>query len=491
VGEIGGTKDEQRIAIIDRRKNTLRYVSPPNLFVYEYDWKPDATGFVGTAAMGNGDDNWWIAHLYAFDALSGAATNLYTPSSPQQQIAAPHVSPDQKYVAFIGGLMSDFGSTGGDVYTVPLAGGPAVDVTPDMPASATSLSWECPNDPDHDHLSFTALDGARYAVHDVRPLVKDSQHLGYSFDNASASDLSIACKSDKINEAFVRQSFEAPPEIFVATNFSDVHAITHVNDGISAATHARSLTWRSNDFNVQGWLLAPLDPDPKVKHPMVTVIHGGPSAASVPRFIGRGASRDLLREGYYVFFPNPRGSFGQGEAFTKANVKDFGYGDLRDDIAGVDAAEKAAPIDDKRVGISGGSYGGFMTMWAVTQTKRFRAGVAQAGISDWISYYGENGIDRWMIPFFGASAYDDPGVYRKSSPIEFIKNVTTPTLEMVGELDVECPAPQSLEFWHALETFDVPTQLIIYPGEGHRLRAPAHIADASKRTVEWFDTFMK
>jgi dipeptidyl aminopeptidase/acylaminoacyl peptidase len=491
VGEIGGATDEQRIAIIDRKKTTLRYVSPPTLFVYEYDWKPDATGFVGTAAPGNGDDNWWVAHLYAFDVLSGAATNLYTPSSPQQQIADPRISPDQKYVAFIGGLMSDFGSTGGDVYTVPLAGGPAVDVTPEMAASATSLSWECPNDPDHDHLSFTALDGARDAMHEVGPLLKPAQRLGYSFESTTASNVTRACQSDKINEAFVRQSFETPPEIYVGTNFADVHAITHGNDGMSAAAHAQSLTWRSNDFNVQGWLLAPLDADPKVKHPMVTLIHGGPSAASVPRFIGRGAQRDLLREGYYLLLPNPRGSFGQGEAFTKANVKDFGYGDLRDDIAGVDAAEKLAPIDDNRVGIWGGSYGGFMAMWAVTQTKRFKAAVAQAGISDWISYYGENGIDQWMIPFFGASAYDDPAVYRKSSPIEFIKKVTTPTLAMVGELDVECPAPQSLEFWHALETFDVRTQLIIYPGEGHRLRAPAHIADASKRTVEWFDTFMK
>ncbi len=96
------------------------------------------------------------------------------------------------------------------------------------------------------------------------------------------------------------------------------------------------------------------------------------------------------------------------------------------------------PVDDHRVGITGWSYGGYMTMWALTQTQRFRAGVVGAGLADWLSYYGENGIDEWMIPYFGASVYDDPAVYAKSSPINFIKQVHTPTLLVVGDSDVEC-----------------------------------------------------
>ncbi len=126
--------------------------------------------------------------------------------------------------------------------------------------------------------------------------------------------------------------------------------------------------------------------------------------------------------------PNPRGSYGEGEAFTQANRKDFGYGDLRDILAGVDAVSAKFPIDQQRIGLTGWSYGGFMTMFAVTQTQRFRAAVAGAGISDWKSYYGENSIDQWMTPFFGASVYDDPAVYAKSSAIDFIHNVKTPTL---------------------------------------------------------------
>ena len=115
-----------------------------------------------------------------------------------------------------------------------------------------------------------------------------------------------------------------------------------------------------------------------------------------------------------------------------------------------------------------------MTMWTVTQTNRFHAAVAGAGIANWQSYYGQNLIGQWMIPFFGASVYDDPAVYEKSSPIRFIKNAKTPTLVIVGERDAECPAAQSYEFWHALKTLGVPTQLIIYPSEGHMFIEPKH-----------------
>jgi dipeptidyl aminopeptidase/acylaminoacyl peptidase len=129
-------------------------------------------------------------------------------------------------------------------------------------------------------------------------------------------------------------------------------------------------------------------------------------------------------------------------------------------------------------------------MFAETQTTRFAAIVAGAGISDWQSYYGENSIDQWMVPFFGATVYDDPKVYAKSSAIEFIKNAKTPMLIIVGDRDGECPAPQSFEMWHALKAEGVTTQLVIYPNEGHGFRNPAHIADRAKRSAEWFAKYM-
>jgi len=198
-----------------------------------------------------------------------------------------------------------------------------------------------------------------------------------------------------------------------------------------------------------------------------------------------------LALGYFVLMPNPRGSYGQGEAFVKANRKDFGYGDLRDILKGVDEVEKHHPVDDHRLGLTGWSYGGFMTMFSVTQTQRFKAAVAGAGIANWQSYYGQNSIDQWMTPFFGASVYDDPAVYAKSSAINYIKQAKTPTLVVVGDRDAECPAPQSFEFWHALRAQGVPTRLVVYPGEGHAFRDEAHRRDVLQRALDWFTQYLK
>ena len=140
-----------------------------------------------------------------------------------------------------------------------------------------------------------------------------------------------------------------------------------------------------------------------------------------------------------MLLPNPRGSYGGGEAFTQANVNDFGYGDLRDIEAGVDAAVKAAPIDPNRAGIIGWSYGGYMTMWAVTQTTRFKAAVAGAGIANWQRYYGQNKIDTWMLPFFGASVYATPEAYSRSSPIPLLNPPKTPHPGLTGHRPSESP----------------------------------------------------
>jgi dipeptidyl aminopeptidase/acylaminoacyl peptidase len=128
-----------------------------------------------------------------------------------------------------------------------------------------------------------------------------------------------------------------------------------------------------------------------------------------------------------------------------------------------------------------------MTMWAVTQTGRFRAAVAGAGLANWQSYYGQNAIDQWMIPYFGASVYMDPAVYAKSSPINFIRQAKTPTLLLVGDGDAECPPAQSYEFWHALKTLDVKTRLVVYPNEGHAFHNPEHQRDVLVRMVRWFN----
>jgi dipeptidyl aminopeptidase/acylaminoacyl peptidase len=253
----------------------------------------------------------------------------------------------------------------------------------------------------------------------------------------------------------------------------------------------QNVTWTSDGLPEQGWLMLPMGADPAAKRPLVTVVHGGPAWASQPYFFAPGFNRTLLEHGYALFLPNPRGSFGQGEAFTRANIRDLGHGDLRDILAGVDAAVAAAPIDPARLGITGVSYGGFMTMWAGTQTHRFRAGVAVAGISDWLSYTGTAGTVGWLLPYFGALIYDDPSIYARSSPLEDIRDADMPTLSMVGQDDIECPPGQTIEFWHALQAMHVPADAVVYPGEGHGLRDPADVADSAARAIAWFAAHMR
>jgi dipeptidyl aminopeptidase/acylaminoacyl peptidase len=198
----------------------------------------------------------------------------------------------------------------------------------------------------------------------------------------------------------------------------------------------------------------------------------------------------VASQGYFVLEPNPRGSYGQGEAFTQANIKDFGGGDLRDILAGVDAAERAVAIDDRRVGIFGWSYGGYMTMWSVTQTQRFHAAVSGAGLSNWQSYYGTNNISTWMIPFFGNSVYEDPQVYAKSSPIEFITHEKTPMLLVAGDRDAEVPITQSYEYWNALKWLHVPTEFVVYPDEGHEFFKTPDQIDVARRLIGWFNRWL-
>jgi dipeptidyl aminopeptidase/acylaminoacyl peptidase len=486
-GVLGADVHEQRVAELgDDAK--LHFASPADLFVYEYDWRPDGHGFVGTAAPGDGDAHWWVAKLYAFDAAGGKAELLYTPATPQLQLAQPKVSPDGKTVSFIGGLMSDFGATGGEAYVLKLGqpGAAPVDVTPHWPATIRSLAWGCDG-----HLLASQLHADQTQLISLAPVASAGQpqtlFSAQEFLDGDDTAISYACTT-KLT-ATVHQSFTKAPEIGVGP-IGQWRDLTQVNAKQVSPAEMQSISWSNDGFAVQGWLLLPKTAHSSAKLPMITEVHGGPAWASQPHFIGQGFAAKLLDAGYALFLPNPRGSFGQGEAFTKANVKDFGHGDLRDILTGITAVEKAAPIDDKRLGLTGWSYGGFMTMWAVTQTNRFHAAVAGAGIANWQSYYGENGIDEWMIPYFGASVYADPAVYAKSSPINFIRNVRTPTLEVVGENDIECPAPQTQEFWHALSALSVPTQSVIYPGEGHGMRDPKHLEDFEQRTLAWFKKYL-
>jgi dipeptidyl aminopeptidase/acylaminoacyl peptidase len=487
-GEIKDAFFEQRLAVVDVASGKLRQISPADTYIYEYDWSPDGLRFAVTAALGNGDNNWWIAELYTLEGTTGLMKAIY---KPHLQIANPIWSPDGQRVAFVEGLMSDAGLTGGDIFTVSATGGEAENVTPEMKASASWVAWT----PDQKIL-FGEWVGGDAGIASVDPGNKKVEPLwrGGEYLTASAGGYgpTISVAKDGKTMAFVRQSYAAAPEVW-AGQMGAWKQITRRNESATRAWgDAKSIQWKNGGHEVQGWLLYPKDFDATKKYPMVVSVHGGPSWVSMSRWPSpHDYAPALAGAGYFVLSPNPRGSFGQGEAFTRANIKDFGEGDFADILAGVDEAMRIAPIDASRLGLTGWSYGGFMTMLGVTKTNRFAAAMAGAGISNWQSYYGENQIDQWMIPFFGKSVYDDPEIYAKSSALNFIKKAKTPTLIIVGDSDGECPTPQSYEFWHALKAQGVETQLVVYEHEGHMFAKPEHQRDVIERTLAWFDAHLK
>ncbi len=520
IGEDG--IEVQRIATVDARAlkpMKPEFATPASLHVYEYDWSPDGKKLAYTAANPPGEDNWWVANLYV-QALGGEPEIVFNPTKTTGamhglQIAVPRWSPNGKEIAFIGGLMSDQGSTGGDVWMVASSGAQAeagaVDLTPGRLATPAWMTWA-----DDRTMFVSELRGGESELVKMT-LDEDAGAVTTSFGQpvyalaGTVGDgrlhLSVSAAADHRTFAFTASSFSHPPEVYLARTmgtmgmgFAALTQLTHANDGVAEEAGALwgrtiSVNWTNEGFHVQGWLHLPKGFDPAQaakKYPMIVLVHGGPAAATMSRW-GVGGSLNAASFsalGYFVLEPNPRGSYGQGEQFAAANRKDFGYGDLRDILKGVDTVIARYPVDGNRVGITGWSYGGFMTMFAVTQTTRFRAAVAGAGLSNWQSYYGENSIDQWMIPYFGASVYDDPAVYAKSSAINYIKNVKTPTLVVVGDRDGECPAPQSFEFWHALRDEHVPTRLVVYPNEGHGFVNPEHRLDVLERAVAWFAEYM-
>ncbi|MBI1787466.1 MAG: S9 family peptidase [Acidobacteria bacterium] len=476
----------QRLATVESASGKVRQVSPPELHVYDYDWSPDGRSFAAIAAPGPGDNNWWIAQLYTVAIDSGKAQSIYRPSL---QLAIPRWSPDGGVISFIEGIMSDEGFHGGDLRTIPAAGGEARNHTAGRKSSPNWMTWLSPGKillTEHvdggSAISTLELAGGR-----IETIWKGDEDL-----HAGGHRANFALARDGETSAVVRQSWQLAPEVWAGTA-GQWRQLTHFNRARKPASgKAVSLQWSNEGHQIQGWLLYPSDFAPGRRYPMVVSVHGGPSNVKKPSWPVEGFDLSVLAgHGFFVFFPNPRGSYGRGEDFTRANVKDIGGGDLRDILAGVDHVLRSTPVDEQRLGIGGWSYGGYMTMWAVTQTNRFRAAVAGAGIANWESYYGQNSIDQWMLPFFGKSVYDDPAVYAKSSPIRFIKQVKTPTLVVVGERDGECPPAQSFEFWHALKTLGVSTQLVVYPGEGHAFRSVEHQRDLMRRTVGWLEQNLK
>src|SRR6185369_10176228 len=257
---------EQRITTVDVASGNVRQVSPADIYVYEYDWSPDGRNWAATAAHGSGDNNWWIARLYAVDGQSGAMREVY---KPKLQIAVPRFSPDGKQIAFISGIMSDFGVTGGDVYVISASGGEARNLTPGMKASATWLTWSSPN-----AILFTEIIDGNSGVAQVSASGGDVKTSFQNFESFSSSDgEGLSLSKDGKTSAVIRSSFSAPPEIW-AGPVGQWKQITNNNQAVKPGWgEARNVHWTNDGMRIQGWLLFPRSYDAKKKYPLVVHVH--------------------------------------------------------------------------------------------------------------------------------------------------------------------------------------------------------------------------
>ena len=189
--------------------------------------------------------------------------------------------------------------------------------------------------------------------------------------------------------------------------------------------------------------------------------------------------------------PNPRGSSGYGEAFRRANYKDWGGGDYDDIMSGVDAMIDRGIADPDRLGIMGWSYGGYMTSWAVTQTTRFKAASVGAGITNLYSMYGSNDLSSYLKSFFGDYPWRDPEEYARHSAMTFVDNIKTPVMIQHGEQDFRVPYAQAQEFYQALKDRKVPAEFVSYPRQGHGIAEPRLLKDAMHRNLDWFNKWIK
>ncbi len=481
-------RNVQRIAVVNIHDKSIKQLSPAQLYVFEYDWSPDSKTFCYTAAPPPGDDNWYIAKLYSQSISNTDTILLY---KPHYQIALPRWSPDGKSIAFIEGLMSDEGGTGGEIYEInAIERSKPKNLTPDRTSTPAWFKWQ----PDGNIL-FTEFVGGSVAISTLNTQNNFIKIIYQSDESIRASDeeTSLYTINGKAGTAlaFIKASWNKLPEIWFG-NLINQRQITQLNSNIQKPElRTNNIQWINEGKHVQGWLLYPLNYDSTKKYPMLVCVHGGPAWITIPTWAAPDFNTTVYTQlGYFVFFPNARGSYGQGEKFTLADQRNWGFGDLRDVISGVDMLMKKYSIDSNRVGILGWSYGGSMAMIAGTQTNKFKAAVAGAGACNWQSYYGQNSIDKWMNSYFNASPYDDPKAYAKVSAITYIKHTKTPTLVLVGERDGESPPAQSFEFWHALKELKVPTQLYVYPDEGHEIENFENMIDVSVRTIQWFNHYL-
>jgi dipeptidyl aminopeptidase/acylaminoacyl peptidase len=296
---------------------------------------------------------------------------------------------------------------------------------------------------------------------------------------------------------YLANDFEHLDDLYVANlDGSNEKQLTHANADLWAQLELQPverLPYRSTDgWNVEGFFVKPLGWQGGKKYPMVLVIHGGPEGMFGVDWYHE--FQVYAARGYAVFFCNPRGSTGYGEKFERGEINNWGGMDYQDFMAGVDAALKKYPwVDANNLGVTGGSYGGYMTNWIVSHTNRFKAAVTLRAISNFVSDEGTRDGAYGHEEYFKGIVFDDLDQYWDASPLKYARNVKTPTLILHSDNDFRVPIEQGEQWFRALRHYGVPSELVLFPRENHNLTRtgePKHLVESLNWQLYWFSRYL-
>lgn len=294
--------------------------------------------------------------------------------------------------------------------------------------------------------------------------------------------------------AFVYEDSNSLPEIMLHLETGELKLITLLNEEFPQnyrIAQQEVVRWQSGDgLEIEGVLTYPLDFYPNQRYPMILQLHGGPKGNASTLLTDYYMAQVWAGEGYIVLNPNFRGSEGYGNAFAIANRRDIGVGDLADILSGLDWCVGQGFVDEARIGVMGGSYGGFLTNRAISASHRFKAAISMFGIFHLQTDFSNSSIPRWEYEYLGAYYWEDPEIYQRLSPGSYVKQIATPTLILHGDEDDTTSPANSRELYQALRRRGVETQFVHYPREGHGLREPNHRLDEIRRCLVWMDRFL-
>lgn len=449
-------------------------------------WSPDGKLIAYSASKTSSQESAWTdisefsnSEVFVISSTGGAARKLTTNPGPDSN---PQWSPDGKWIAY-NSSESNWAAKSNVMVVSPEADSPK-NLTADFIESAQGISWSA----DGKAIYFSSGVGMYSHIYSVPVAGGKAAQVTKGNRNFGQYDLS----ADGKVLAYTVNDSRTSDDIWIAqANGDAARKLTTVNPNLKdfSIADAEVIKWKGPDnFDIEGLLIKPLGYEAGKKYPLILNIHGGPYGKFSDTFNAR--IQIWAANGYAVLMPNPRGSTGYGGKFTVANIGDWGGKDFQDIMAGVDAVIAKGIADADKCVVMGGSYGGFMTFWTVSQTDRFKAAIGHAAISDWYSFHGESDIPGLMEYGFKGTPWDVPENYRRWSPMTYVSKVKTPLMITHGERDMRVNIQQSEQYFRSLKKRGVETVFYRYPREGHGIQEPNHVIDLTARQLEWFDSHL-